>query len=84
MPSMRYKKVYVALPMDPSMVAAIRLVKELGIGEGEFRVDYALGLSTLWVVPERAAQALDRLLAAGLLNQDDAWTYFISAPVDLH
>lgn len=80
---MPYRKVYVALPNDQSVVAAARLMRGLDLAEGEFRIEHTRGLSTLLVVPERAGMALDGLVEAGLLSQDEAWTYFIAAPVDL-
>lgn len=83
-PAMQYRKVYVAMPMDQSVVAAARLLKGLDLAEGEFRIEHAWGLSTLLVVPERAGMALDGLVEVGLLSQDEAWRYFIARPVEAH
>lgn len=81
---MNYRKVYVGLPMDHAVVTALRVLQSLEIEEGEYRVEYSMGISTLYVVTDKAGMALDGLIEARILTRDDAWTYFVSSPVAFH
>lgn len=76
-----FRKVYVGLPMDHSVVVAMKIVHGLGLPEDEYRVEYDRGLTTLYVAVEQAGTALDALVAGDLLTCDEAWNHFIARPV---